>query len=302
MLPPLPRSWLASLVSLRGSLSHGVLPRLLFFTLIALGIWLANRSGYPLHLPIGLHEIAGAIIGLILAFRTNTAYARFWEGRILWGGVVNACRNLQRVLHRHARLDPEELKEISQWIVVFAHSMRGWLRGENGRPEIRRLLSEDDWIEFCEAPHPPLFVANHLSSFILKLVKEERLNPLMQEHAERLVGTLIDLLGGCERIKKTPTPAGYVLLLERCIAFFLATLPLALVKEQGGLAVIVTTMASYLVLMIEGLGRELDDPFGHEPNDLPLSRICVTIEQNLLGSSPAALIWAPDQPDEDCTD
>lgn len=302
MLPPLPRTWLGLLVSPRGSLSKGVLTRLFFFWAISVGVWWANRKGFPVQLPIGLHEIAGAVIGLILAFRTNTAYSRFWEGRILWGGVVNACRNLQRVLRCHAGLSPGELKEISSWIVIFAHALRRWLRVEKEQPEIQRLLGEDDWRRFQAAPHPPLFAAQRLSEIIVRLAEAERLNPLMQEHAERLVGTLVDLLGGCERIAKTPTPVGYVLLLERGIAFFLATLPLALVKDEGGLSVIVTTMASYLVLMIEGLGSELDDPFGHEPNDLPLSRICVTIEQNLLGTSPASLIWAPDQPDEDCID
>jgi putative membrane protein len=108
---------------------------------------------------------------------------------------------------------------------------------------------------------------------------------MMRQHAEAYVGALVDYLGGCERIAKTPTPVGYVLLLERCIAFYVATLPLALIEAVGIFTPVVTMMVAYLVLMIEGLGRELDCPFDHDPNDLPLSRICITIENDLLGSS-----------------
>lgn len=291
MIPPLPRSWLGVLVSPRGTLSSGVSVRMIFFACVALVVWGLNRAGYHrIRLPVGLHEVAGAVIALILAFRTNTAYNRFWEGRTLWGGVVNACRNLQRGLRHHAGLSDEENREASVWIVIFAHSMRRLLRSEQERPEITRLLSADDDKQLGQAPHQPLFAAARLSDLIVRLGQQGRLNPMMQRHNEALLATLVDYLGGCERIAKTPTPAGYVLLLERCIAFYIAAMPFALIEELGWLTIPVTMMVAYLVLMIEALGRELDDPFGHEPNDLPLSRICITIEQNLLSSSPEPIL------------
>ncbi|RYE90769.1 MAG: hypothetical protein EOO75_09710 [Myxococcales bacterium] len=303
MLRPLPRSWLARLVSSHGSLSPGVTPRLLFFTAIAALVSVANHYGHRwVRLPVGLYEVSGAVIALILSFRTNTAYNRFWEGRTLWGGVVNACRNLQRGLRHHAHLTDDETRAVSSWIVVYAHSMRRHLRAQPDAPEITRLLSPDDDRRLRESPHRALFAAEQISAIIVRLGQEGRLSPMLQQHHEALVATLVDLLGGCERILKTPTPVGYVLLLERCITFYVSTLPLAIVEELDLLTAPVTMMASYLVLMIEGLGRELDNPFGHDPNDLPLSRICETIEMNLLGSSPESILRPPQHLEEGIED
>jgi putative membrane protein len=290
MLPRLPQSWLRTLVTPHGSLSRGVPIRTLAFGAIATGVWIIFRRGLRVDLPMGLHEVAGFLIALILAFRTNTAYARFWEGRTLWGGIVNASRNLTRAVTFHAGLGPEEERAFTAWVVAFAHATRRSLRGQTDAPEIARLLPEGEHEPFAAARHRPLYVAGRISERIVDLAREGRLNPMMQAHAESQLAALVDFLGGSERIERTPTPAGYVLLLERAIAFYLATVPFAIVERLGAYVVPVTMMVSYLVLMIEGLGRELDNPFGHEPNDLPLSRICSKIEIDLLGSSPEALL------------
>lgn len=290
MLPDLPISFLRTLFTPHGSLSRGVPMRTLTFGAIATGVWLAHRRGLEVRLPLGLHEVAGFLIALILAFRTNTAYARFWEGRTLWGGIVNACRNLTRAVTFHGRLTPEESRAFARWVVAFAHAARRSLRHQEGAPEVARLMSEADFAEYNAARHRPIYVAERVSALLEGYGRAGRLHPMIQTHAEALLANLVDCLGGCERIEKTPTPAGYVLLLKRAIAFFLATLPFAIIDELGSYAVPVAMMVSYLVLMIEGLGRELDNPFDHEPNDLPLSRICTTIELNLLGTSPADLL------------
>jgi ion channel-forming bestrophin family protein len=290
MLPNLPPSLLHTLVTPRGSLSRGVPLRTLAFGAIAAGVWGLHRSGFQVHLPVGLHEVAGFIIALILAFRTNTAYARFWEGRTLWGGIVNASRNLTRAVVRYGHLEAEEARAFTAWVVVFAHATRRSLRAQNEAPEIDRLLPDGDREPFASARHRPLYVAGRVSEQIAALAERGALNPMIQAHAEGQLASLVDYLGGCERIERTPTPVGYVLLLERAIAFYLATVPFAIIDPIGGFVVPVTMMVAYLVLMIEALGRELDNPFGHEPNDLPLSRICSKIEFDLLGSSPEVFL------------
>jgi len=125
--------------------------------------------------------------------------------------------------------------------------------------------------------------------------------PTPGARVEEEVMALVNSLGGCERIRKTPTPLGYVLLLRRMVALYLATLPLCLVAEIGLLTPLVTMIIAYAVLMIEGIGQELDNPFGHDPNDLALSRVCDTIERDLLGSSSldVVLVSTARFPDED---
>lgn len=287
MIPYQQLDWLRLLVSPRGTFTRGVPLRVAGFGAFGFLAYVVHAYVTPVHLPVGLHEIAGAVIALILAFRTNTAYARFWEGRTLWGAIVNACRNLHRIGAEHAWPDaPAEATEFSERIVLFAHATRRVLRSQSLEGEAARLLGDHpDRAALGAAGHPALACAAMLSRRIRDAARAGRLDSVLAEHAERLVGVLVDQLGGCERILKTPTPLAYVLLMHRVVAFFLATLPLALVAEVGPLTPVLTMMVAYPMMLIEGVGAELDDPFGHDPNDLPLTRICTTVERNLLHSS-----------------
>lgn len=292
MIPYRRTDWLHLLVSPRGTFSSGVPTRVLSFGLIALAVWAGHRVTNRVELGVGLHEVAGAVIALMLAFRVNTGYNRFWEGRTLWGAIVNAARSVTRIVNEHAAVDEAEKRDFAVWTVVFVHACRRSLRAEDEHPEVARLISPDEAAAYAAAPHRPMFAAARMSARINRYLRDGVMDPMMAQRAESEVVDLMVRIGGAERILKTPTPLGIVLLLQRAIALFLATLPLALVHTLGVFTVLVTMMVAYLVLMIEALGAELDDPFGHEPNDLPLSRITDTIEKNLLGSSPLELILA----------
>jgi putative membrane protein len=293
--------WLHMLVSPRGSFAPGLMRRVLVFGLIATALWIAHRFNDRVVLNIGLYEISGAVIALILAFRTNTSYNRFWEGRTLWGSIVNASRNLGRVARCHAAIDVGEAREFVTWVVVFAHAARRSLREEPERPEIDKLLPEAERAAMAAHPSPPLYASEKISSLLAGYARRGALDAPMVARVEEEVMVLVNSLGGCERIRKTPTPLGYVLLLRRMVALYIATLPLSLVEEVGFLTPLVTMMVAYAVLMIEGIGQELDNPFGHDPNDLALSRVCDTIERDLLGSSSLDLVLASTArfPDED---
>lgn len=284
MIPYERGAWFRLLFSHRGGLARGVPTRVLIFGAIALAIWVVDRFfAVPLRLPIGFHEVAGIVIGLILAFRTNTAYARFWEGRTLWGGIVNASRNLARIVRHHAGLDADESRDFNAWIVVFAHATRCRLRGLEDVPEAEAFLSPDDYPRLRAAPHPALFCTEELSQCINNLVDRRALDPLLAGVAERQLATLVDCLGGCERISRTPTPLPYILLMQRSAVLYLGSLPMGLLSRLDWLTPVVTMAVAYLVLMIETVGNELDDPFGTDPPDIPLDRICATIAFDLLG-------------------
>ncbi len=290
---PYPRTdWLHFLVSSRGTFSAGVPMRVLAFGLIALLTWALHRVSPRAALSVGLHEVAGAVLALLLAFRFNTGYHRFWEGRTLWGAIVNAARSITRIVEAHADIAPDEREAFARWVVVFVHATRRSLRAEEVHPEVTRLISADEDTAFMAAPHRPMFAAAQLSARLHRYVRDGSLHPMMAHAAEQQVVELLSCIGGAERIMKTPTPLGIVLLLQRALVLFLATLPLALIESLGIMTVLVTMMVAYLTLMIEAIGAELDNPFGHQPNGLPLTRITDTIERNLLGTSPLQLVMS----------
>ena len=129
----------------RSSAMNRVIPKVLVYGAIATGVVVMHYYGINVHLPAGIHETAGAVIALLLAFRTNTAYNRFWEGRSLWGAIVNASRNLAQVADHHVDDDGSENRSFDTWIVVFAWVTRRRLRGQTAWPEIRELLSPECW-------------------------------------------------------------------------------------------------------------------------------------------------------------
>lgn len=286
MLLYTPRHWLRLLLRFRGSFVRGVPLRLFAFGTIAVVATELDRRGVTLHLPAGVHEAGGAVIALIFAFRVNTGYNRFWEGRGLWGAIVNASRNLDRLVLHHASQTPEEQRRFSVWVVSFAHATRRRLRGEATCPEIERLLGAEQYAVLTGPASPPLVAASELSRWLQQLLSRGAIDAKFAVQAEAEVNVLVNSLGGCERILKTPTPLGLVLLVERLIALYLSTLPFMLLGRVELFTPLVTLLIAYPILMIDALGAEFDDPFGHDANDLPLTRICTTIERDLLGSEP----------------
>lgn len=300
MIPYSPQQWFRLLVTVRGSSSRGVGARVLVFGAIATAVVVADMLGATVHLPAGVHETSGVVIAVMLTFRTNTAYTRFWEARSLWGTIVNASRNLANVANSHVRTSSAECTSFLQWIVTLAWVTRRRLRNELEWPEVRRLLGDDAVSELAKAPNASTFAARQLSTYIARWDSESRLSPMMSPHAQQLVAGLVDAVGGCERIAGTPIPLGHVLLIERFLALYLATLPFMLVTRVEALTPLVTVAIAYPLLLLDALGAELESPFGHEPNHLPLSRICARLHTELLGTAPdASDVFAPASIDPD---
>lgn len=246
--------------------------------LISIYCFVANRMGTPTGIPVGYHEVGGVLVAITLGFRANSAYARFWEARTIWGGLVNASRNLQRLISEYA--GESAGREAAAWVSLFAHAVRRRLREESVEPEASRLLENKDLAAACYANHhPPLFISHHLSSLISKSTTE--MTPFFAQLAERQLSALVDCLGGLERIRRTPTPIGYVVLVRQIVLAFVLSLPFALVNEAGLWTPIIALAVTFPVLAMEALAAELDDPFGHAPNNLPLTFITDNIEKDV---------------------
>ena len=295
-------------LAVRGSVTLQVVPVVLAFGGLAAGlVWVFGaaraRLGVDLRLEVSPHEIAGAVLALLLVLRTNSGYDRWWEARKLWGGIVNQSRNLAISALAYGPARPAWRAEVVAWAAAFPHAARASLRGEGPPPEAARLVGADGVRRLAAADHMPTMVALHLAQLLRTALPREHARvgddamdrfAFVQVDRERAM--LIDHLGGCERILKTPLPRGYAIQIRRFLVLFLGTLPAALLSEIDSvwLVPLVTMAVAYPLLALDRLGEELQNPFSvHNVNHLPLDDISATIERNLRALLPPAPPAAP---------
>jgi ion channel-forming bestrophin family protein len=275
------RNWIKQLFTLRGSVLFMIAPNVVVLSLAAWGLaWLEHQAHLPA-LPIAPFTVLGTALGLLLTFRTNASYDRFWEGRKAWGCMVNRCRNLARqwaVLFPDAHLR----RRAAALIACFAHASKRQLWKQAEMPEIKRLLGERDALYLELSPCPALRSCLLLGEIISLERAKGAMDSMDQKRLEEDLTSLVEQLGICERIQRTPLPIGYVLHLRRFIVIYCLTLTLALVDPLGWYAPWVVGFIAYAFLGIERIGIEIEDPFEHTPNDLDLEGISKTIERDVF--------------------
>ena len=276
-----PHAWARHLVTVRGSVLPRLVGRLLFVAVWSCAIaWLHRRHGFAA-LPGTPHGFVGLALGLLLVFRTNSAYDRFWEGRKRWGSIVNHTRDLSRQVLAWVDDMPELKARIVKQIVAFAHVTRRHLRGERDLAEVRALLGEADLATVEAAQHQPLAVTEAITLGLHEARAAEKLSDFDAMTLDLNIRQLIDDLGACERILKTPMPFAYVMHLRRFLTLWCLTVPFVLVAE-GWVMPIEVVVITYALLGIEEIGVQIEDPFGHDYNDLPLDEITEGIEKSCL--------------------
>ncbi len=228
-----------------------------------------------------MHSMLTFVISLLLAFRTNSAYERWWEGRKLWGALVNNSRNL--ALKMQAIL-PDSQKEEREFFCTmipnYAVVLKNHLR-VNFHPEEVEENSVFSRHELKQDQHNPNYIAKRIFEQIEKLHRD---NTLTNEHLVFLNQELIaltDVCGGCERIKNTPIPYSYNLFLKKFIFFFVMSLPLTLVFTLGYACIPVVAFIFYVLTSMELIAEEIEDPFGKDSNDLPTDTICNNIRKHV---------------------
>lgn len=277
--------------ALQGSVTPLVLPYVLTFGLFAAGIclfsWICERAlDWRFGLEVAPHEIAGAALGLILILRTNAGYDRWWEARKLWGGIVNQSRNLAIGAVSYGPSDQAWRDQFVRWAAVFPHAARCSLRGERESPEIADLVGRENAEQIASADHMPSYVAWKLAVLLRAACDHHQFNgfAFMQVDKERAL--LIDHIGACERILKTPLPLVYSIKIRRFITLFLFSLPLALLHRMSNdwLVPFITMLVAYPLISLDQIGVELQNPFAKQNlSHLPLGDISATIERNLAG-------------------
>lgn len=278
--------------ALQGSITPRVMPLVLAFGLIASSIcgvawlveWLLQAR---LALEITPYEFAGAALGLLLVLRTNAGYDRWWEARKLWGGIVNQSRNLAVSAMAYGPTNSEWREKIVRWTAAFPHVARLSLRGERPSSEIANLVGPENADQIAAADHMPSYVALKLGDFLREACGKLEMDRFAFMQLDRERALLLDHIGACERILKTPLPQAYSIKIRRFILLFLVTLPFALLHRSNGdwLVPFITMLVAYPLLSLDQIGVELENPFSTSNlNHLPLDDISATIERNLLAA------------------
>lgn len=227
-----------------------------------------------------VHSLVGFVLSMLLVFRTNTAYERWWEGRRVWGSIVNNSRGL--ALKLSSMVDDPATRHRLRILLTNEVMAMKW--------HLRKGFNDNDFEDtdrhgmasFKEKKHLPNAIMQAIYQELEALRSSGRLtgeqllfmNPELQSFA--------DNMGACERIQKTPIPYAYSLFLKKVIFLYIFTMPIGFVSEFGYWSIVIIPLVFYAFAGIEVIAEEIEDPFGQDANDLPLNRLSNTVKENLV--------------------
>lgn len=238
-------------------------------------VWQLTDQSYIKNITI-MHGMLGFVISLLLVFRTNTAYDRWWEGRKLWGALVNNSRNLALKLSVILKNDSDK-DFFKRMIPSYAKILDTHLKDE----ETSKQLFDDLDLEIDHHQHKPNQVAKAMFEKVNELYIAGKItgDQLIILNAE--VQSFTDICGACERIKNTPIPYSYSAFIKKFIFFYVMTLPFGYAFSLGYYVAPVVVFIFYVLASLELIAEEIEDPFGHDDNDLPTRKISENIKRHI---------------------
>jgi putative membrane protein len=238
--------------------------------------------------------VLGAALSILLVFRTNSAYARWWEARTLWGALVNSSRSLARQAvsftehsNEHSPDGPlaTSTSSFARTLIyrqmAFVHATRCTLRRQEVLPEIRPFLEQETFEYLAQQRNIPAALLQVMGRQVAGAADAELLTEWRLERIDSTLTDLSNIFGGCERIKNTPLPRQYDFYPELFIKFYCIVLPIIIVEDVKLFTPVVTLLVSFVFLVLNRIGKNLEDPFENRPYDVPLTALSRTIEINL---------------------
>nr|WP_269143523.1 bestrophin family protein [Massilia phyllostachyos] len=277
---------------LRGSVLLRILPTLAVNVVVAILVTWSHGDLWDLKITLTTipFTLIGLPIAIFLGFRNNSAYDRFWEGRKLWGELVLRSRNLARQClglvdgDGPARirngLDDVRVRMVLR-AIAFCGALRDQLRHRPVDPQLASLLRPCEFEELGRQANRPDYLMRQMGQDLGACVRDKRIDPCLAANIDTTLSAMTAAAASCERIKNTPIPFSYSVLLHRTAYIYCFLLPFGLVDSIGFMTPVVVAIVAYTFFGLDALGDELEEPFGMEPNDLPLDAICRVIEIDL---------------------
>lgn len=279
-------------LTMRGSILSSIWKSLLVTTLLAIAVTATHGQlwRYKVHLTIIPFTLMGLPLAIFLGFRNNSAYDRYWEGRKLWGELVLRSRNFARqclslmdgpaATHAAPRVDPLRERMIRR-AIAFAHALRHNLRRSDPADDVAIHLDASEWQALRGRPTLHQALMLEMGADLARCRRAGMLDSVSAAALDATLSAMVATAASCERIKNTPIPFSYTLLLHRTAFLYCFLLPFGLVDTIGYLTPLVVAIVAYTFFGLDALGDEIEEPFGLSPNDLPLDAICRAIEIDL---------------------
>lgn len=277
--------WFRMLFEWKGSVLPQLLPRL-GLLIIYSGVLVYFRDflmQYHLHINPAIFTVFGIALALFLGFRNNVSYDRFWEGRKLWGTLLNDTRSLARQAHNLTddRGNKEEISAFVNKLIALVYALKHQLRHTDPKDDMARLLPNAFANDLQRYRFKPIILLKSLGEWVKINKQKENISALSQLAFEGNLNKLSDIIGGCERIAGTPIPYSYSVLLHRTVYIYCFMLPFGFVDTLGWLTPFIIAFVAYTFVALEAIADELEDPFGTQPNDLALDTMATMIENTL---------------------
>lgn len=282
-------NWVRLVLQWRGSIAPKVFPGVLLCGGLGFLVSLLDYLELPVSwqgFDVVITNVSyNLVLGLLLVFRTNTAYERFWEGRKAWAALTTNIRSLGYLIWvAIAEVEPKDReKKVStlRLLVAFAIATKLQLRQQPVNHELEALMTPDQFLKLKAVKSTPLQLAVWIGDYVQQQYKRNLVNPNQLTATNMLVNGLLEALTTCERIVLTPIPLAYAIYLKRLLLIYCISLPFQVVNSLQWWTIPIVATLSFVLLGIEQIGTEIENPFGDDENDLPLEEICNTILNNI---------------------
>jgi putative membrane protein len=283
------KNWGATLLKLYLSFNKAFTTRVLFKYIFYISIYTTAVVTFDLLVlptPIKVEplffSLLGVILSLMLVFRLNTSYSKWWEGRVAWGTLVNHSRVLAAQLHAILPKEAQtERKYFAAQIANFAYMLQSHLRGAKNWHEIEPL-GKDYLASLQKSKNVPYAIATQILQRIEEHIKNNTLHPMDKQPLFHQVETMINVMGMCERIKNTPIPFSHSSYIKTFILIYILTLPFGLVSTLVYYTIPTVALIAYALVGVEVVSEEVEEPFGTEANDLPLLQLSKVIKNSVF--------------------
>jgi putative membrane protein len=273
-------------LTMRGSILTTIWKSLAITTLLAVFVtWNHGRLwDHKIHLTIIPFTLMGLPLAIFLGFRNNSAYDRYWEGRKLWGELVLRSRNFARqcLTLVDDNAEPATAAQLRTRMVrraiAFAHALRHNLRRSDAAADVAPHLDPDEWKALRGRVNLHQALMLEMGEDLARCRRAGLVDSMRAVTLDATISAMVATAASCERIKNTPVPFSYTLLLHRTAYMYCFLLPFGLVDSIGYMTPLVVAIVAYTFYGLDALGDEIEEPFGVLPNDLPLDAICRTIE------------------------